>query len=402
MLSEVLIGEAQRAYHNAVVQPFRTNFFRNLSRLDHLQWKRHFPWKSHILEHDKHFKARIGHGGLSPIELAELTYLQTIWRIKSNYGNQPFGNYPMFYLEREGLGTRNRPYKPAYGYEIFDAIPGLLMLASRRKGGIFFEPNRTRGYDPLIHLTRDFEFEAASVDLHPDCLLSLLMEKALEHPELMKRDSKNGFLDTIKWYRTHAAEYAASISQAISKDQIEGFSKLVLPNGKILDVGAGAGRDEEVLKQLGFQVTGLDLVYELLKIAHQLNPDLLQINADMFFSPFPDNFFDGLWIHASLHHLNSLTDFSKVMDEMTRILRPNGIIHIASQAKTDKLRTALAVDELTRTARQYLYITAEELREMLVKRGFVDIDVKQHRESDDMKGTHRKAVEWLVALARKS
>jgi len=397
-----LLQEALQAlYFTLVIEPIRKDLYWNVSRVSQLAWKKSTPREVQLSIVKKDKQTVTEHGGLSPLESLEFMYLCLLFWISGKFGKQPFGAYAKQYLASNGEGTVQKPYRCAYGAEHDQVVLGLIRLAKKSKNGIVFEPKNAAKDRPLLEITRDFEVRGVRGDCL--CEISELLQEMLQHPELMQRSSKNRFSDTIQWYREHAAQYADAISHAVSHDQINAFSALLPPNATVLDVGANGGRDEREFLQRGFSVTGLDLSYESLQIAQQKNPEAGQVNSDMLHSPFSGNSFDGLWVHASLHHLDSLTYFQEALKELERILKKDGIIHIATQAKTTPLRTALVVDELTKEPRQYLYVTKKELLSMLTKLGFSIVESKQFKESEDpnANGTGRKAVEWIVVLARK-
>jgi len=217
----------------------------------------------------------------------------------------------------------------------------------------------------------------------------------------------NGFLnmttnnETLNWYKNNAASYAAAIENIVSWDQVTEFTSLLPWQGLILDAGCNGGRDCRVFAKMGYKSIGLDLVRTSLKIAKVKNHSEF-INADFFNTPFPDNCFDGLWVHASIHHLETFNDVASVFKEFFRILKPLGIIHLATQAQTSEQKTTIVFDTLAKAERFYRYFTGQELRGLFVNSGFEPIQINQHKEISDKVNGGRGDVEWLVALARKS
>ncbi len=399
MLPRGIESALQSLYHNTVVAPFRTNLFYNLSRMDHLQWKSKFDSRIHIVGHDKNFRAISEHGGLSVRERLELINLKVRWGLKERLGNEPFGTYPYFHLTRETDGTKDKPFSLVEGSEVQDALPGLILLARVREGGVYFRAG-PRGYNPPIHLSQNFEL--TFMDHSPsNAFLHRLKADLLEHDHLMKRKSRTGFMSTINWYNRNASTYARSIQNVVSHKQVEAFSRLLPENGNILDEGCGGGRDVEVFRKLGFKTSGLDLSEGLLSVARQRNPDSPLVRADILASPFRNDSFDGLWVHASMHHLEKRKDVDRGFREFRRLLRRGGILHFATQAKTGKDETALVVDSLAGQARFYRYMTKGQVERGLQKAGFRVLDLQQHRETDEKVSSGRKSVEWIIALAEK-
>ena len=111
-----------------------------------------------------------------------------------------------------------------------------------------------------------------------------------------------------------------SVLEAIKKNfKLEGM--------KILEVGAGTGRDSAELARLGAQVYVLDFAENSLKIvdalrsSEKLQDNLQLVRGDAFKAPFPDNTFD-LVFHQGLaeHFKNSLP----LIQENFRILKHGG------------------------------------------------------------------------------
>lgn len=83
------------------------------------------------------------------------------------------------------------------------------------------------------------------------------------------------------------------------------FVKLIKPNGLILDVGCGSGYPiDNYLSNLNFKVIGIDISFNMIKKANQLNLSNAQfINCD--FLKYKTNLkFDGIIAFDSLWHIN--------------------------------------------------------------------------------------------------
>lgn len=122
-----------------------------------------------------------------------------------------------------------------------------------------------------------------------------------------------GFQDTIDWYNQNALDYSNSIQDLVSYDQIEEFIKHLPNNSKVLDAGCAAGRDTKIINDRGFKTIGLDISKELIKIAKQKYPDIEFIEGNLLELPFADNYFGGVWAHASLLHFETVRDFIKTL-----------------------------------------------------------------------------------------
>lgn len=101
---------------------------------------------------------------------------------------------------------------------------------------------------------------------------------------------------------------------------------------KVLDLGSGTGRHIVFLAKNGFDVYGIDIAEEGIKITKEwLIKEKLQ--ADLRISsfyrklPYKDNFFDAVISTAALHH-EKIENIRKAILEIERVLKPGGLVFI--------------------------------------------------------------------------
>lgn len=101
---------------------------------------------------------------------------------------------------------------------------------------------------------------------------------------------------------------------------------------KVLDLGCGSGRHTVYLAKHGFKVYGIDIAKQGIKIAkdwlkkEKLKASL-QIGPVYKKLPYKDNFFDAVISVQVIHHARIKT-IRKAIEEIERILKPEGIIFI--------------------------------------------------------------------------
>jgi ubiquinone/menaquinone biosynthesis C-methylase UbiE len=104
-----------------------------------------------------------------------------------------------------------------------------------------------------------------------------------------------------------------------------------LPHGaNILELGCGLGQDGRILMQHGMHVVQSDISPKTLEMAKKKaekkklvgNTFVLMDSENI---PFPDNYFEGTFMVASLHHM---MDPEKAVKEMARCTKENGLIVI--------------------------------------------------------------------------
>lgn len=94
----------------------------------------------------------------------------------------------------------------------------------------------------------------------------------------------------------------------------------------VLDLGCGNGRLFELLKDRGAHYIGLDSSEELVVIAKKKYPQANWRVGNALEMPFDDNYFDRVYAVAFLHHIPSKAFRQQVLQEISRVLKPNGAL----------------------------------------------------------------------------
>ena len=209
-----------------------------------------------------------------------------------------------------------------------------------------------------------------------------------------------GFLDTIKWYDKNSQFYAKSIQHYSSFEELNEFASLLPKKAKVLDAGCAAGRDAAELARRGIEPIGIDLSSNLIKIAKKRYPSIKFVQGNFLKLPFKNSYFQGVWAHASLLHLDSVKDVKKALSEFYRVLQKGGIIHVYVKAQTGRKKYAIVKDKLSKHDRFFQFFKRNELKKLIKNAGFKMIKIEQYNETEkNPKG--RKEVEWIDCLARK-
>lgn len=164
---------------------------------------------------------------------------------------------------------------------------------------------------------------------------------------------------TIATYDARADDYARMLTRSTPDQQLLDFMELVVPGGKVLDLGAGPGQAAGIMAARGFAVDAWDMSTQMLRRAEK-HPGVTATHAG-----FDDleafQTFDGIWANFSLLHANR-DDFQRHLDAVHRALRPGGAFHIGMKIGSGSGRDKLG--------RFYTYYDQTDLSERLTRAGF--------------------------------
>lgn len=107
-------------------------------------------------------------------------------------------------------------------------------------------------------------------------------------------------------------------------------------NAKILDVGCGSGRFSIAAAQIGYNITGIDITPKAIDAANnkarKIKIDNIKFLVDdMTSMPFNNGEFD--YVFCPRFSINAVATFQKrqnAIKEMTRVVKPGGIVYIES------------------------------------------------------------------------
>jgi SAM-dependent methyltransferase len=121
-----------------------------------------------------------------------------------------------------------------------------------------------------------------------------------------------------------------------AQDAIKYFPK----SGKVLELGAGQGQDTRFFAEHGYDVVSTDLEDSALERSKSKLPEKLQskvtiqkldLREDF---PFGSDSFDVVYAHLSLHYFDIETTY-KILNQITRVLKPGGVIAFFTNSTTD-------------------------------------------------------------------
>src|SRR3990167_6131265 len=95
--------------------------------------------------------------------------------------------------------------------------------------------------------------------------------------------------ESLNSYNKYGKQWAAShLDFGFWALELKRFKKY-LPNGKVLEIGSGGGRDAKELIKTGYKYTGTDISEELLEAAKKYNPGAKFLLKSVYDLSFPKN-----------------------------------------------------------------------------------------------------------------
>ncbi len=194
-------------------------------------------------------------------------------------------------------------------------------------------------------------------------------------------------VETVRYYDKEATNWSASHGgddkDSWWKDEMLKFNEY-LPNGKVIEIGSGVGKDAQALIGLGYDYLGTDASIGLIELAKQRNPSAQFVQKYAHELDPSVGEFDGFWASAVLLHIPR-NEMEKSLLAISSILRNEGVGFI-----TMKEGEGERIDE--KTGRLFTYFKEDEFRDVLESTGFSVLEVgRRDTEKDN----------WLIFYVRK-
>ena len=143
-------------------------------------------------------------------------------------------------------------------------------------------------------------------------------------------------MDYLKNYYEHYDEDGRLLSKHGMVEYLTTMhyiEKYLVPNGKILEIGAATGRYSHALAQRGYHVDAVELVEHNIEIFKQNTrpgePVTITQGNAMDLSGFADNSYDVTLLLGPMYHLFTREDQKKALSEAIRVTKPGGVVFAA-------------------------------------------------------------------------
>lgn len=139
-------------------------------------------------------------------------------------------------------------------------------------------------------------------------------------------------------YSKGANYYHESAGALLGKHYLD-FLKCLPINSLLLDCGCGPGIESKIASDAGLKVISLDIAKGMLERAITTSPNSIQLLANMTSIPLTNASVDAIISLCSLLHL-SRDEGIKALKEFYRIIKPNGLILIATSVSVNTVEKA--------------------------------------------------------------
>ncbi len=139
-----------------------------------------------------------------------------------------------------------------------------------------------------------------------------------------ENDAQRLMNETRDSYNQMSGEFSAS--RARFWEELEFLKEHATHDDHVLDIGCGNGRFSPLIKERHARYTGIDYSEKLIAEAKHMHPDTEFLVSDGKTIPFPDHSFDIAYSFAVLHHIPSEALRAKFIQEIGRVLHPDGIL----------------------------------------------------------------------------
>lgn len=170
-----------------------------------------------------------------------------------------------------------------------------------------------------------------------------------------------------KYYNKIAEEYTKQYGygEQLSIGSLKKFIKFLPLNADILDVGCGGGQDSRFLYDNNFNVLGIDVSKEMIKLSKKYSPGTSFKVLDVIDLPIIKKY-DGIWCSRVFHNV-SIKEQDNFLKKLRVLLKKDGILYLTSVV-SDKKEDYDIFDLNNKITKKYL--TPKSFKDLLMKHNF--------------------------------
>ncbi len=199
-------------------------------------------------------------------------------------------------------------------------------------------------------------------------------------------------------YDTIAKEYAETFSgehEKKPKDQelLHRFSQEIGNRRPVWDFGCGPGQTTKYLRNLGIEISGLDLSEKILKQARTIHPEIHFKRGNILGLEFENNSLAGVVaFYAIVHFTKEQVEIA--CREVFRVLEPGGIFlftyHVGEETIHQKEFLGKEIDI------DFMFFTTDFISSCLKKSGFEEIEIIEREPYPGVEYESRRAYVFAI------
>lgn len=200
---------------------------------------------------------------------------------------------------------------------------------------------------------------------------------------------------TLDYYDHNAVELATRYETADVAEIHRRLEQAFEPGARLLELGAGSGRDAAAMVAAGFRVTLTDGSEAMLRQAVAGHPELGgRVVRHRCPAPLPwdDGAFDGVYALAMLMHMPA-ADIAATLAEAARVLRPGGRLFFSVPFSRDDI----VGDSRDAKGRLFTNLSPEEWMETGAAAGLGRVESFENPD-----GLGRPGMRWISAIMERA
>lgn len=194
-------------------------------------------------------------------------------------------------------------------------------------------------------------------------------------------------------YDTAAKEYAETFSgehEKKPKDQeiLRRFSIAIGDKKPVWDFGCGPGQTTKYLKDLGVEISGLDLSEKILEQASINYPELNFLKGNILELGFDDDTIGGIVAFYAIVHFTE-EQVERAFREIFRVLQPGGLFLLTYHIGEDSIRVEEFLGK--KIDIEFMFFKTDFISSCLKKNGFENIEIIEREPYPGVEYKSRRA-----------
>ena len=199
-------------------------------------------------------------------------------------------------------------------------------------------------------------------------------------------------------YDTVAKEYAKTFSGELEKkpkDQeiLHRFSQEIGDRRPVWDFGCGPGQTSKYLKNLGIEISGLDLSERILEQARTIHPEIHFQKGNILELEFENDFIAGAVAFYAIVHFTE-EQVGIACREVFRVLQPGGILLFTYYIGEETIHIEEFLGK--KIDIDFMFFTTDFISSCLKKSGFEKIDIIEREPYPGVEYESRRAYVFAI------